>query len=414
MKTRTGTITTTHLHRVRRSGPFLIIVAASRHRGAARTASGGWGGLGEPVQARRAPTHDRARPRRLGRRFVVERRHRAPAAAGLHRRRPAEPASRPDERRGSTWPASCRRSPDRSCSSPTPTGGSSPPTPPRATPTSGPWSTSTPSSPTRPDAAGSRGRLLRRPGHRPSTSCPAPEASIDIYLRSEAEPALPGLRGMLRQRRRAATGGRAPRRRSGPQRSNQFFEPSGASGVGDDPRVVADRHSDHVIPPAQQQAMSTNAGAQISEVDAGHLSLITRPGTVVRFIRTPSRRSTMDDISVEPDVRENREIGRYEVIESDTTSTLDDRPEPRRLVLTNLHVPQSIDESGHRVEESSSGRDRPCSGRGHDPRRVPLRTPMAQGQPRGLGGWSAIDWSTGAEQQRLPTAPPQGSWTVLP
>jgi hypothetical protein len=50
------------------------------------------------------------------------------------------------------------------------------------------------------------------------------------------------------------------------------------------------------------------------------------------------------DISVDIEVRDNREMGRYEVDELDMTATLDYRPE-RRLVLARLHVPQSIDES---------------------------------------------------------------------
>ena len=41
---------------------------------------------------------------------------------------------------------------------------------------------------------------------------------------------------------------------------------------------------DRVIPPAQQQAMSSRANAHIETFDAGHLGLITRPGAVVRII----------------------------------------------------------------------------------------------------------------------------------
>ena len=41
---------------------------------------------------------------------------------------------------------------------------------------------------------------------------------------------------------------------------------------------------DRVIPPAQQQAMSSHAHAHIETFDAGHLGLITRPGAVVRII----------------------------------------------------------------------------------------------------------------------------------
>jgi hypothetical protein len=41
---------------------------------------------------------------------------------------------------------------------------------------------------------------------------------------------------------------------------------------------------DHVIPPALQEEMSTRAGAHITRVRAGHLSLITRPADVTNVI----------------------------------------------------------------------------------------------------------------------------------
>lgn len=75
-----------------------------------------------------------------------------------------------------TRPASCGRSPARTCWSPTRTGASLRPTPPRATPTAGPWSTSTPSLPTPADlSAGScldaaTPSTLYPPGERSSTS----------------------------------------------------------------------------------------------------------------------------------------------------------------------------------------------------------------------------------------------------
>jgi hypothetical protein len=39
-----------------------------------------------------------------------------------------------------------------------------------------------------------------------------------------------------------------------------------------------------VIPPALQEEMYERAGADITRVKAGHLTLITRPGVVVRMI----------------------------------------------------------------------------------------------------------------------------------
>jgi pimeloyl-ACP methyl ester carboxylesterase len=41
---------------------------------------------------------------------------------------------------------------------------------------------------------------------------------------------------------------------------------------------------DHVIPPAEQVAMSTHAGARITEIDAPHLSMLADPGGVTRVI----------------------------------------------------------------------------------------------------------------------------------
>ena len=41
---------------------------------------------------------------------------------------------------------------------------------------------------------------------------------------------------------------------------------------------------DHVIPPAEQVAMSTHAGAQITEIDAPHLSMVADPGDVTHVI----------------------------------------------------------------------------------------------------------------------------------
>ena len=42
--------------------------------------------------------------------------------------------------------------------------------------------------------------------------------------------------------------------------------------------------ADHVIPPAEQLFMSKRASAYITEVDSGHLSLISHPGAVTRVI----------------------------------------------------------------------------------------------------------------------------------
>jgi pimeloyl-ACP methyl ester carboxylesterase len=42
--------------------------------------------------------------------------------------------------------------------------------------------------------------------------------------------------------------------------------------------------ADHVIPPAEQLFMSQRAHARSTEINAGHLSLISHPGAVTRVI----------------------------------------------------------------------------------------------------------------------------------
>jgi pimeloyl-ACP methyl ester carboxylesterase len=47
--------------------------------------------------------------------------------------------------------------------------------------------------------------------------------------------------------------------------------------------------ADHVLPPAEQLFMSERAGAHITEINAGHLSLISDPGAVARVIALAAR-----------------------------------------------------------------------------------------------------------------------------
>ena len=50
--------------------------------------------------------------------------------------------------------------------------------------------------------------------------------------------------------------------------------------------------ADLVITPTEQRAMAENANAHIDTVNAGHLSLITRPNAVVKTIVTASDATT--------------------------------------------------------------------------------------------------------------------------
>ena len=69
-----------------------------------------------------------------------------------------------------------------------------------------------------------------------------------------------------------------------PASSNQVGEASGPPAWKTIPSWSLIGTQDHVIPAARQEFMSTRANATIETVDAGHLSLITRPSTVTHMI----------------------------------------------------------------------------------------------------------------------------------
>jgi pimeloyl-ACP methyl ester carboxylesterase len=64
----------------------------------------------------------------------------------------------------------------------------------------------------------------------------------------------------------------------------QFSEPSGPPAWKTIPSWSLIGTEDHVIPLALQEEMSSRAGAQITMIKAGHLSLITHPGDVTKVI----------------------------------------------------------------------------------------------------------------------------------
>jgi pimeloyl-ACP methyl ester carboxylesterase len=77
-----------------------------------------------------------------------------------------------------------------------------------------------------------------------------------------------------------------------PAALNQFVEPSGPPAWKTVPSWSLIGTADHVIPAASQQAMSTHAGAHISTVNTGHLSLVTRPNVVRDLIVTAVHATT--------------------------------------------------------------------------------------------------------------------------
>jgi pimeloyl-ACP methyl ester carboxylesterase len=114
---------------------------------------------------------------------------------------------------------------------------------------------------------------------------PVPGGVVDLYLRTEANQSYPGFAECFANgvdRNQTAVLAATQR----PAAANQFVEPSGPPAWETIPSWSLIGTADRVITPAQQQAMSTNAGAQISTVNAGHLSLITRPNVVTHLIET--------------------------------------------------------------------------------------------------------------------------------
>ena len=69
-----------------------------------------------------------------------------------------------------------------------------------------------------------------------------------------------------------------------PASAAQLGEPSGPPAWANIPSWSLIGTEDHAVPPSLQEQMSTHAGAHISYVKAGHLSLITRPNAVVSII----------------------------------------------------------------------------------------------------------------------------------
>jgi pimeloyl-ACP methyl ester carboxylesterase len=124
-----------------------------------------------------------------------------------------------------------------------------------------------------------------------ATSCvgesalePVPfDGGVDLYLRWDANPTYAGFRNCFANGvapKQAALLAAAQR----PAAAAEFSEPSGPPAWKTIPSWSLIGTQDHVIPPALQEQMSSRAGAHVSRVRAGHLSLITRPAEVTRVI----------------------------------------------------------------------------------------------------------------------------------
>jgi len=120
---------------------------------------------------------------------------------------------------------------------------------------------------------------------------PSAGGVVDTYLRNEANGPYEGFSECFANgvNRNQAALLQATQR---PAALAQFFQPSGPPAWESIPSWSLIGTADRVITPANQQAMSSHAGAQISTVDAGHLSLITRPNVVARLIETAADATT--------------------------------------------------------------------------------------------------------------------------
>jgi pimeloyl-ACP methyl ester carboxylesterase len=106
---------------------------------------------------------------------------------------------------------------------------------------------------------------------------------VDLYLNWEPDPPYAGFRECFANGVDKETA-RLLHATQRPAAAAQFDDPSGPPAWKTIPSWALLGTLDNVIPPTLQEAMYERAGAQVTRVEAGHLSLITRPGAVVRVI----------------------------------------------------------------------------------------------------------------------------------
>ena len=116
----------------------------------------------------------------------------------------------------------------------------------------------------------------------------APAGDIDLYLKTAPDPPYPGFAQCFANGLPASEAAvlAATQR---PLALSATSTPSGVPAWKTIPSWSVIGTADHVIPPAEQLFMSKRAGAHITEIDAGHLSLISDPGAVTRVIIEAAR-----------------------------------------------------------------------------------------------------------------------------
>jgi pimeloyl-ACP methyl ester carboxylesterase len=106
---------------------------------------------------------------------------------------------------------------------------------------------------------------------------------VDLYLNWEANPPYTGFRECFANGVDKETA-RLLHATQRPAAAAQFDDPSGPPAWKTIPSWALLGTLDNVIPPTLQEEMYGRAGAHVSRVKAGHLSLLTRPSAVVRVI----------------------------------------------------------------------------------------------------------------------------------
>ena len=110
----------------------------------------------------------------------------------------------------------------------------------------------------------------------------APSGDVDLYIRASVVPDC--FASGLPAHEAAAVA--AVQR---PLTAGSFERPSGPAAWRSVPSWAVVGTEDRVIPPAALTFMAKRAGARITEADAGHLSMISRPETVVGVIEDAAR-----------------------------------------------------------------------------------------------------------------------------
>jgi pimeloyl-ACP methyl ester carboxylesterase len=116
----------------------------------------------------------------------------------------------------------------------------------------------------------------------------APAGDVDLYLKAAADSPYPGFAECFANGLPASTAAVL----AATQRPLAFSAASAPSGVPawlTIPSWSIIGTADHVLPEAEQLFMSRRANAHVTEIDAGHLSMISNPGAVATVIVKAAR-----------------------------------------------------------------------------------------------------------------------------